>query len=503
MIPPVTHPPHPWRLLGVAVLVLSLWGLLDVRNRGIVDPRNVSLHKTDFTVYTEAGAAFFDGRDPYTVTNPRGWGYLYLPLFAMLMAPLHALPPTVGCTVWFFISVATLAGCYFETAWIARACIPRGSLARGNLLPDWLVWGALLTTAFPVFNCLQRGQIGVLKLYLLLAGLRLVLQQGSRWRMFLAGTVFALSIALKITPALPVGLLWFEQLLAAWRRQAPAEAAPRAWIGIGGTAAGLVLAIFIVPAALVGWNANLRHLADWWELVGDKAHRPGYDRFAGDSYSVKNQSLSNALHHLGNWADYQFGTGPYDLPFENEKTFVPDFITDKPLFERLLLGIRLAIVGLAAWLAVRVARHNDPLAVAAVFGLAAAATLIVAPIARAHYFVLLLPGTLFVPALLLRAGRPRMAGLVAWMPAVLSLVHYAAMDIVGRVGLLGNGITLWYLIAVFGTLQCVSRREEPAADALGAAAALGAAPAALGNAPLARGELPRARPRRAAEPTAL
>lgn len=492
---PPTPPAHPWRLLGAAALVLALWGLLDVRNRGVVDMRNVSLHKTDFTVYTEAGAAFFDGRDPYTVTNPRGWGYLYLPLFAMLMAPLHALPPTVGCTVWFFISLATLAGCYFETVWIARACIPRGSLARGNLLPDWLVWGALLTTALPVFNCLQRGQIGVLKLYLLLAGFRLVLEQGSRWRMFLAGVVLALSIALKITPALPVGLLWFEQLLAARRRLAPADAVPRARIGIGGTVAGLLLAILIVPAALVGWNANLRHLGDWWELVGDKAHRPGYDRFAGDSYSMKNQSLSNALHHLGNWADYQFGSGPYDLPFENEKTFVPEFITDKPAFEHMLQVIRLAIVGVAGWLAVRTARQNDPLAVTAVFGLAAAATLIVAPIARAHYFVLLLPGTLFVPALLLREGRPRVAALVAWMPAVLSLVHYAAMDIVGRVGLLGNGITVWYLIAAWGTLGCIARSESRVAGTLPGLLTVG--DSALATAP------PRARSRRAAEPTAL
>jgi len=52
--------------------VLAVWGWFDVRVRGTIDP-NSAIHKTDFTVYTEAGAAFFDGRDPYKVTNPRGW----------------------------------------------------------------------------------------------------------------------------------------------------------------------------------------------------------------------------------------------------------------------------------------------------------------------------------------------------------------------------------------------------------------------------------------------
>src|SRR5262245_38685895 len=75
------------KVLALMVAGLILWGWVDVRKRGRIDPQNPENHRTDFTVYTEAGAAFFDGRDPYRVTNPRGWGYLYPPLFAMLVAP--------------------------------------------------------------------------------------------------------------------------------------------------------------------------------------------------------------------------------------------------------------------------------------------------------------------------------------------------------------------------------------------------------------------------------
>ena len=93
------------KVLLVALVVFAIWGWCDVRLRGYVDPQNPTLHKTDFTVYTEAGAAFFDGRDPYSVTNARGWNYLYPPLFAIVVAPLHALPPEFQVLVWFGLSM--------------------------------------------------------------------------------------------------------------------------------------------------------------------------------------------------------------------------------------------------------------------------------------------------------------------------------------------------------------------------------------------------------------
>src|SRR5262249_27080204 len=81
-----------FRYAGVAVVIgLAIWGWLDVRERGQIHPHHVDFHRTDFTVYTGAGAAFFDGRDPYQVTSPRGWYYLYPPLFALLVSPLAVL----------------------------------------------------------------------------------------------------------------------------------------------------------------------------------------------------------------------------------------------------------------------------------------------------------------------------------------------------------------------------------------------------------------------------
>ena len=100
---------------AVLVIGLTIWGWLDVRERGQIYPDHLDFHRTDFTVYTEAGAAFFDGREPYEVTNPRHWYYLYPPLFALLVSPLAALDFKSQVVVWYIISLVLAFGCYSES----------------------------------------------------------------------------------------------------------------------------------------------------------------------------------------------------------------------------------------------------------------------------------------------------------------------------------------------------------------------------------------------------
>ena len=113
-----------WPLYLAVGLALVLWCAVDVQRRGRVDPDNPNAHKTDFTAYTIGGAAFFDGRDPYSVTNIRGWGYCYPPLFAMLVSPLDALDPRWQVTIWFFVSAAVAWGIYRECARLFETFAP-------------------------------------------------------------------------------------------------------------------------------------------------------------------------------------------------------------------------------------------------------------------------------------------------------------------------------------------------------------------------------------------
>jgi hypothetical protein len=456
---------RPWIVLAVAV---AIWGLTDVRSRGRIDPEHPGVHRTDFSVYTEAGAAFFDGRDPYAVTNPRGWGYLYPPLFAILVAPLHALPSQLQVLVWFALSVLMVWGCYRECSRLLRLVLARRE--RGFVppaVPRWLVVAAIAAVTLPTLNCLQRGQVGVAKVYLLLLGLRLLLESRSWPKAFAAGAVFALAITLKVTPALPVGLLLFEQLVACsslYRRGRPGAthgrrqrfAAGRFFATGLGTGLGLVACFLIVPASLVGWQRNTESLGRWWNLVAVKAGGAGYDTFAGNSYSLQNQSLQNSVRHLGNWINYAAGGGSDDRSVVPEGA--PPHAMDAPRVNRLLLAARGAIVALAGLLSLWAAPRRDRLTTAAVFALACVATLIVAPIARTHYFVLALPAILFVPLWFERAGSKRLARVLAWTPAGLVLSHYCLHSWSARAGTLGIGITGWFVVSS-AALWAVGRRQ--------------------------------------------
>ena len=155
--------PRPGRWLVVVLLVVTIWGLVDVRRRGYPYPETPQEHRTDLTVYTEAGAAFFDGRDPYEVANPRGWTYLYPPMFALSLAPLHALPMQDQVTVWFFISLLVCWGCYRECRRIlAIVCREDETLAAAwSRWFPWLGVAAVTVAVLPTLNCLQRGQVGI------------------------------------------------------------------------------------------------------------------------------------------------------------------------------------------------------------------------------------------------------------------------------------------------------------------------------------------------------
>jgi len=147
----------------MVVLGLLLWGWMDVRKRAEINSANPVSHRTDFTVYTEAGAAFFDGRDPYSVTNIRGWYYLYPPLFAILVAPLHTLPTAWQGIIWFLLSLLMAGGCLFECRAIIGKLLDAGGRTEEGWCEQqrWIILWAVLALLFPVLDTLQRGQVGL------------------------------------------------------------------------------------------------------------------------------------------------------------------------------------------------------------------------------------------------------------------------------------------------------------------------------------------------------
>src|SRR5574340_419747 len=75
---------------------LGLLLLLFIGFGSMVELRGALQHtrKTDAGVYMRAAWAVRTGRDPYSITDDRGWHYAYPPLLAILMAPLADPPPS-------------------------------------------------------------------------------------------------------------------------------------------------------------------------------------------------------------------------------------------------------------------------------------------------------------------------------------------------------------------------------------------------------------------------
>jgi hypothetical protein len=482
------HVRRHWAVFAGLALAMAIWCGVDVQRRAIVDPARPHLHMTDFTVYTEAGAAFFDGRPPYEVTNLRGWKYLYPPLFALLVAPLSALSASWQATLWFAVSVLLCLGSYFECRRLLAGVLDEQPAPRRFMVRLGIIAGA--AAIFPVLNCLQRGQIGVILLYPLLVGLRLVLLGETRRAWFAGGLVLALPVVLKLTPLLPVGCLLVALLAASWRR----AAAPQTVTGVahfldasqtaslngprsssaltntlrvpmwsaGGVLAGGVIFALALPAGLIGWQSNLRHLATWYEHVATKVDHDRTDHFAGDGSTVRNQSLTNAVSRFGNWAAFEFAGGPDDRLVDRGAAEFGTMPMDRPAVHTAVLGIRgiAALVLVAA--VVALGRCGDRVSLGFAFGLACVATFIVSPVARGHYFMLYVPAILFGSLWMFQRRSARTALRFTVIPALLCLAHYLALNHAGRIGLLGIGTALWFFTACATVLVEAARARTQA-----------------------------------------
>lgn len=466
--------PLRWPVLLAIGVAMIIWCLADVHRRGRVIPERLDKHRTDFTVYTEAGAAFFDGRDPYAVTNPRGWLYLYLPMFAIVISPLHALAPEWQVTVWFFFCCAFAWGSVRELTRIARSfSAPTGPPAKPSFdpkptaadgesaggVPRYAIWAAIAVAMLPAMNNMQRGQVDLLKLYLILLGFRLCLTGGT-WRAWFGGGVaLGAAIVLKLAPLLSAGYLvlllagrWLRQ-----RQQPEAQSFARLAGASGGMFAGVLALLLVIPALFIGWQKNLGYIETFVvERVAKMGDGEATDP-AGNSRTLRNQCLTNSVVRCGNFLSYQFFGGADDRLIDSDPANCPPMAMDDPGVAVVTLIARLAVIamlllagGLSVW-------RGDTLGQVTALTLACVVTLVVSPIGRASYYTEMAPAMIFVPLWLTRAGMPRAARFAAWTPVVIVWLHYCALPIAGRVGLLGLGATYWVLTCL--ALLAIGRRS--------------------------------------------
>jgi hypothetical protein len=163
--------------------------------------------------------------------------------------------------------------------------------------------------------------------------------------------------------------------------------------------------------------------------------------------SKRNQSLANAVRRLGNRVAFAAGAGPDDRLVDDlaqQATAMPMENAAMDFTLRVVAMGLVALLLIAGW---RVADRGDDSGLAALFGLACTATLLVSPISWGHHYVVWLPALVFVPYQLWNNDRRALAIGMAETALVLVAAHYIMLDHSGRVGLLGIGTAIWYLVA--------------------------------------------------------
>ncbi|MFI9248590.1 glycosyltransferase family 87 protein [Streptomyces sp. NPDC053069] len=300
---------------GRALLVLALVAAVTVFTatvpllRGFFDLR---VYYGTVHTWVHHGGRIYDYQVPGT-----SYGFTYPPFAALAMLPLALLGRTSAIVASLLVNLAALA-------------VVLRSLAG----PDWRRHGwyrwslclCLLALFEPLRDTFSFGQVNVVLLALVLGDCLLLSTGRERW----AGAGIGLAAAVKLTPALFIGLL----LLAGRRRSA-----------------GLATAVAAAATGLAVWADPGASRFYWTEALWDTGR-------VGRLDYVSNQSLQGVLARLGE--------------------------PGRPLWATVVL-LTLCVW---AWRARRAVSAGDW---TAAFALTAAAACLVSPITWVHHLVWLLP----------------------------------------------------------------------------------------------------------------
>jgi len=477
------EPRHLWPLTLVAVATaLVILVSTDVRRRGRIEPaptvsnavsigvddgasmshrdgagRNFPFgiaergHRTDLTAYTAAARVLHDGgsaADAYAARSPRGWRYQYPPLLASLLQPLSTLATTTQALVFGLICSAFALLMLDESRRWWRLLAAPGD-APPIPMPAYIAIGAIAAVTLPALNSLQRGQVGLLVIWPLMAGFRLLWTSRRAWPAIAGGVLMSFPAVMKLLPALPAAFALLMAIAAALvgasrgralasARSVAASEAPgggaaprRAANAFVGLLLGAALFAFVVPAALIGPSRTIDASGIFWRQV---MTNPSFSTdWEFEIHANRNQSLDSAAWKLVR--SLSGGERVAADPLGREKGAHaeaprPRWFDFASTACRGALGLGALVVSL------RLARHGIRGAFAG-FGVAALATLVISPVSWGHHFSMLLPAMLAVPAFLESRGRSLASFTFSIGIGAAVLLHYASIDALGAIGLLG------------------------------------------------------------------
>jgi hypothetical protein len=367
----------PWaRPLGYERLGIWLFFGCVVVFGAIVEMRSAFLtsRMTDLDVYLRAAWAVRTGRDPYAITDDRGWHYHYPPLFAIALIPLADPPPAqsrggmvpfkLAVAVWYVLNLLLLA---FAVNNLASA-LERAVAGRSGIPPPGCrSWWSLrllpvLVCIAPIGVAMERGQADLLLLALLCAMIGAILAG----RSFAAGWWLAGAICLKLFPL-------YLLVYPLWRRDRRLMAS---------CALGLALGLVLIPAAFFGPAKALSYAQEWNQVLIQPALLGGADRSrAGELLDINatdNQSFVALIHRWRNLGE------TIGVPRPSRSRPLEPWATTAHWTIGLLLTA-------AALLAAGRRRRGSPIDEELFLGSLVIIMVLSSPVSHLHYFTLTVP----------------------------------------------------------------------------------------------------------------
>jgi len=231
---------HLLRFALPIALVGLLYGALSGHSRFTNDRGG-----TDFNVFDLAGQTILDGNasELYTVHTERGPGftYIYLPLFAVLMAPLSFFRIEITSIIWNLLSLLMI---FHSVMILYTGYFPR-ALDNRALKRTYPVYLIAASVAFLSENLLL-GQVHILLLYLLVLAWKY-----ERARMeWTTGSLLGVATALKLLPG--VFLLYF--LLT------------RQYRSLVSMLVTTLVCVSVLPAIVIGFETNGQLVREFYEM---------------------------------------------------------------------------------------------------------------------------------------------------------------------------------------------------------------------------------------------
>jgi hypothetical protein len=200
---------------------------------------------TDFNVFYLAGRTVLDGHaselfSVYTARGP-GYTYIYLPMFAILMAPLSSFPLHITSIVWSLLSLLMVG---HSALILYRGCVS-GSPAGASLKRPYLIYLLAASVVFFSENLLL-GQVHILLMYLMVLAWKYQ-RANAEWA---AGCLIGAAAVLKLLPA--VFGLYF--LLT------------RQYRALASMLITGVLLVSVVPGLAIGFETNGTLVKEFYEI---------------------------------------------------------------------------------------------------------------------------------------------------------------------------------------------------------------------------------------------